>query len=114
MLGCTANINKQQRKAWTIAFGSCNRQNLPQPLWDVIANDKPDLWIWLGDNIYGDSNDMAVLKAKYDLQANQESYKRLTAQTPVIGTWDDHDFGRNDAGKTYPFKKESQQLALNF
>ncbi|ALJ01765.1 alkaline phosphatase D family protein [Rufibacter tibetensis] len=114
MLGCTAGSKMQQGKALTIAFGSCNRQNLPQPMWDVIAKDKPDLWIWLGDNIYGDSDDMAVLKAKYDLQSNQEGYKRLTAQTPVIGTWDDHDFGRNDAGKNYPYKKASQQLALDF
>lgn len=103
-----------KKKEFRIAFGSCNRQNLPQPLWDVIAHDQPDLWIWLGDNIYGDSNDMAVLRAKYELQLNQEGYQRFTAKVPVIGTWDDHDFGRNDAGKTYPFKKESQQLALDF
>jgi alkaline phosphatase D len=104
----------QNKKEFKIAFGSCNRQNLPQPLWDVIAQDQPDLWIWLGDNIYGDANDMAVLKAKYDLQLQQEGYKKFTAQVPVIGTWDDHDFGRNDAGKSYPFKKASQQLALDF
>lgn len=104
----------QRRKELIIAFGSCNRQNLPQPMWDVIAKDQPNLWIWLGDNIYGDTNDMSVLKAKYELQQNQESYRRFTAQVPVIGTWDDHDFGRNDAGKTYPYKKQSQQLALDF
>ena len=104
----------QHKKELKIAFGSCNRQNLPQPLWDVIARDQPGLWIWLGDNIYGDSDDMAVLKAKYDLQLQQEGYKRFRAQVPVIGTWDDHDFGRNDAGKSYPFKKASQQLALDF
>jgi alkaline phosphatase D len=104
----------QHRKAMKIAFGSCNRENLPQPLWDVMARDQPDLWIWLGDNIYGDSNDMAVLKAKYDQQLQQEGYKRFTATVPVIGTWDDHDFGRNDAGSSYPFKQASQQLALDF
>ncbi|MDQ4139969.1 MAG: alkaline phosphatase family protein [Bacteroidota bacterium] len=110
----TAVFVTQKEKVLTIAFGSCNRQNLPQPLWDVIAKDRPVLWIWLGDNIYGDSNDMSVLKAKYDVQLNQEAYKRFIAQVPVIGTWDDHDFGRNDAGKTYAYKKESQQLALDF
>lgn len=26
-----------------IAFGSCNRQSLPQPLWPVIASNQPDL-----------------------------------------------------------------------
>ena len=37
-----------------IAFGSCNRDELPQPLWPVIAEENPDLWIWAGDNIYAD------------------------------------------------------------
>lgn len=104
----------QHQKEFKIAFGSCNRQSLPQPLWEVIARDQPGLWIWLGDNIYGDSNDMAVIKAKYDLQLQQEGYKKFTAQVPVIGTWDDHDFGRNNAGKFYPYKKATQQLALDF
>ncbi|MFD3001355.1 alkaline phosphatase D family protein [Pontibacter toksunensis] len=104
----------QTQEEFVMAFGSCNRQNLPQPMWNVIAREQPDVWIWLGDNIYGDSDDMAVLKAKYETQANQEGYKKLVAQVPIIGTWDDHDYGRNDAGKEYPHKKESQQLALDF
>lgn len=104
----------QRKKELTIAFGSCNRQNLPQPMWKPISAEKPDLWIWLGDNIYGDSDDMAVLKAKYDLQLNQPDYKAFRAQTPIIGTWDDHDYGRNDGDKSYAPRKESQQLALDF
>jgi alkaline phosphatase D len=105
----------QQKKDLTIAFGSCNRHDLPQPLWPVIARDKPDVWMWLGDDIYGDTDDMAVLKQKYDTQFNLPGYRQFRAQVPVIiGTWDDHDYGRNDAGKEYPFRKESQQLALDF
>ncbi|WP_046246478.1 alkaline phosphatase D family protein [Hymenobacter terrenus] len=105
----------QQKKELAIAFGSCNRTDLPQPLWPVIAQEKPDVWLWLGDNIYGDTDDMAVLKQKYDTQFNLPAYSQFRTQVPVIiGTWDDHDYGRNDAGKEYPFKKESQQLALDF
>ena len=105
----------QSKKELTVAFGSCNRIDLPQPLWPVIAKDKPDVWIWLGDNIYGDTDDMTVLKSKYDTQLNLDGYRAFRAQVPtIIGTWDDHDYGRNDAGKEYPYKKESQQLALDF
>lgn len=49
----------------TISLGSCNRQDLPQEMWPFILENDPDLWIWLGDNIYGDTRDMDVLKAKY-------------------------------------------------
>ncbi|WP_045686927.1 alkaline phosphatase D family protein [Hymenobacter sp. AT01-02] len=98
-----------------IAFGSCNRHDLPQPLWDDIAGDKPNVWIWLGDNIYGDSDDPAVLRAKYTAEFNQPGYRQLREQgTTIIGTWDDHDYGRNDGDKHYPFKAQNQQLALDF
>ncbi|UPL47995.1 alkaline phosphatase D family protein [Hymenobacter sublimis] len=98
-----------------IAFGSCNRHDLPQPLWDDIARDKPNVWIWLGDNIYGDSDDPAVLKAKYEAEFNNPGYRSLREQgTAIIGTWDDHDYGRNDGDKNYPFKAQNQQLALDF
>ena len=32
----------------------------------------------------------------------------------IIGTWDDHDYGLNDAGKEYDGKDFSQQLMLDF
>jgi alkaline phosphatase D len=108
------NTSAQQNNTFSIAFGSCNRQNLPQPMWDVIGKDKPNLWLWLGDNIYGDTDDMTILKGKYGIQLNNEGYKKFVANTKIMGTWDDHDYGRNDAGIGYPHKKESQQLALDF
>lgn len=97
-----------------IALGSCNRQDLPQPMWDVIADQDPDLYIWMGDNIYGDSRDMAVLKAKYDQQFHQPEYADFREDTPIIGTWDDHDYGENDSGNWYPPRAESRDLALSF
>jgi alkaline phosphatase D len=97
-----------------IAFGSCNRQFLPQPLWPVITENQPDLWIWGGDNIYGDSKDAAVIEAKYQQQLDQPNYAAFREQFPILGTWDDHDYGWNDAYSTYPLKEVTQNLALDF
>jgi alkaline phosphatase D len=97
-----------------IAFGSCSRQDAPEQLWSEVVDQKPDLWIWLGDNIYGDSHDMAVLKKKYDQQKSHPGYQQLLKTCPVIGTWDDHDYGINDGGRHYAKKAESQQLLLDF
>jgi alkaline phosphatase D len=97
-----------------VAFGSCNRQDHPQPLWADILQNQPGLWIWLGDNIYGDSEDMQVIEAKYMLQKANPGYQLLQVSTPVIGIWDDHDYGVNDGGKEYPRKKQTQQLMLDF
>ncbi|MEM9226826.1 MAG: alkaline phosphatase D family protein [Verrucomicrobiota bacterium] len=98
----------------TIAFGSCNRQDLPQPLWEVIAKNKPDLFIWLGDNVYADTEDVARFQAVYDQQFNQPQYAAFREQTPIIGTWDDHDYGENNSGKWFPIKKDADRMALDF
>lgn len=97
-----------------IAFGSCNRQNLPQPLWPLIQAQRPDLWIWGGDNIYGDTDDMEVLRQKYAEQQAHTGYRAFRAAVPVVGIWDDHDYGVNDGGREYPHKAASQQLMLDF
>lgn len=101
-------------EGYTIAFGSCVHQDKEQPVWDAISRDKPDLFIFLGDNIYGDSEDMSVLKAKYDKQNSKPGLRTLRSQTRIIGTWDDHDYGINDGGEEYPKKEESRQLMLDF
>ncbi len=98
----------------TIAFGSCNRQDESQEMWQYVLRHQPQLWMWLGDNIYGDSEDMNVLAEKYALQNSHPEYRRLLAQCPIIGIWDDHDYGKNDGDKTYSKKAESKALMLDF
>ena len=97
-----------------IAFGSCNRVDEPQNLWDDIRKQNPDLWIWLGDNIYGDTEDMDVLRNMYKLQDNIKGYQMLRSSTPILGIWDDHDYGDNNAGAEYPMKKESRDQMFDF
>ena len=104
----------QNRKLDRIAFGSCNRQDAPQPLWKPILADRPDLWIWMGDNIYGDSPVMDTLRAKYSRQNEVADYQTLKASTPIIGVWDDHDYGINDGGTYFVQKKESRDLMFDF
>lgn len=97
-----------------VTFGSCSRHDEKQPLWKSIAEEEPDLWIWSGDNIYGDTEDMSVLEGKYARQLMHPAYQRFIERVPIIGTWDDHDYGVNDGGKNYPKKKESRDLMFEF
>lgn len=105
---------KSEPRITKIAFGSCGSQDEPQPVLNLVADYKPDVFVYLGDNIYGDSDNMDTLRAKYARLESKQEYKRLDSITRIIGTWDDHDFGRNDAGKWYPYKKESKEIFLNF
>lgn len=97
-----------------IAFGSCMHEDDPKPVLNLATASKPDLFVFLGDNIYGDTLDMAVLQSKYDKLAASQEFVALRAAVPLIATWDDHDYGSNDAGKEYPFKTESKGIFLDF
>jgi alkaline phosphatase D len=110
----------QDRPLARIAFGSCSDQEKPLPIFDKIADLKPDLYLALGDNVYADVkpepglSEMASLKRKYEKLAALPGWQRLTKTCPVLATWDDHDYGKNDVGVEYPHKDESQQLFLDF
>ncbi|WP_431122225.1 alkaline phosphatase D family protein [Flagellimonas flava] len=97
-----------------IAFGSCNKQDMDNPFWDDILDLDPQLWIWGGDNIYADTDDMELLKSMYDKQNKVEGYALLKSKIPVIGTWDDHDYGLNDGGEEFTMKDGSQEQFLDF
>jgi alkaline phosphatase D len=97
-----------------IAFGSCGDQDWPQPVLTLAANNKPDAFIFLGDNIYGDTDNMDTLENKYKRWQSQPDYKYLDSTTKIFATWDDHDFGRNDAGKHYSYKKQAKELFLKY
>ncbi|MBB5517955.1 alkaline phosphatase D family protein [Amphiplicatus metriothermophilus] len=97
-----------------IVFASCAHQREDQSIWDRIAAENPDLILYMGDNVYGDvrSGDPALpeLKAAYMRLAQSEPFSRARERAPVIVGWDDHDYGLNDAGGDYPYKKQSEAL----
>jgi alkaline phosphatase D len=97
-----------------IAFGSCGSQDRPMPILDTALSRKPDLFVWLGDNIYGDTKDMNVLRAKYAQLAAKPEFQRLKNAVPFLATWDDHDYGWNDSGRHYAFKKQSKDIFMEF
>jgi alkaline phosphatase D len=101
-------------ESFKLAFGSCNRANRSQDIWPVIAAKDPAAFLFIGDNVYADTTDEAQMKASYDQLSNQPEFKNFRAKVPVFATWDDHDFGANDAGAEFPAKDMAQRLFLDF
>ena len=97
-----------------VTFGSCNKQFVENKLWKEVIKHDPEVWVWGGDNVYSDTDDMKKLKADYDQQLLQAGYKELISTTKVLGTWDDHDYGLNDGGTEFHAKNESQEQFLDF
>ncbi|MAI72110.1 MAG: phosphodiesterase [Rhodopirellula sp.] len=97
-----------------IAFGACAHEDRPQPIWNAVVAAKPDRFIFAGDNIYADTTSMDLMRSKYSKLAAQPGYQKLLVTCPVLAVWDDHDFGVNDGGKTYPKRAESEKIFLDF
>ena len=97
-----------------IAFGSCANQNMEQVIWSAVNSWDPDIFMFLGDNIYGDTEDMDHLQKQYQKLGDKPGYQQLKKTSFVIGTWDDHDYGINDGGLEYPKKEESKKIMLDF
>jgi alkaline phosphatase D len=98
-----------------IAFGSCASQERPQPIWDAVIATKPEVFLFLGNTIYADTDNADVLKAKYAQLAAVPGYQKLLQTCPLVyATWDDHDYGTPDAGADFPNKAASQKAFLDF
>jgi alkaline phosphatase D len=99
-----------------IAFGSCADQSKPQPVWRTLLADAPDLFIFGGDNVYGDAVPFsaAKLRAAYDALAAQPGFADFRARVPHLEIWDDHDYGLNDGGADFAGLAEAKAEFLRF
>ena len=100
-----------------IGFGSCLGQDEEQPILDVVRLRDFDLFLMLGDNVYGDVSvptEMTELREAYGKQAGNPRFDALRRSTPMLAVWDDHDFGLNDAGETFPGRHLAEELFDQF
>ena len=102
-----------------IAFGSCNHQNAPQHMWAQIAAQNPQMFLMIGDNVYGDAGwdadaGLESLRHSYAVQASHPEFRDFRARFPMMATWDDHDFGLNDAGGNFPMRRWAETLFESF
>ncbi len=106
----TAKVDAEAPRRFRVAFGSCAKQSKPQPIWRAIGAAKPDLFVFLGDNLYADARDEATLRQRYAEFMAVEPLQAFRRSTRHVAIWDDHDFGDDDEGADYPLKQLSQQL----
>jgi alkaline phosphatase D len=102
----------------SISVGSCSTGAREIPIFRTIAANDYDLFLHIGDNVYGDvdSDDATApeLRAAYHQMAARPEFQELRARIPFLTTWDDHDYGQNDMGGRFAFKGFTEQLFLDF
>lgn len=115
--------------AFRLAIGSCayiNDAPFDRPgqpyggdykIFRSIAAAKPDFMIWLGDNVYYREADWTNER---DMRRRWAHDRALPEMQPLLGTvhqyaiWDDHDFGANDADRTYRHRETSLRVFQDY
>lgn len=106
-------LNEPPKPLQDIVFGSCLNVT-EHPMLDKAATLPMDLFLFMGDNIYADTSDMAVMREKYHALAISPFFQSLRAAAPILATWDDHDYGLNDGGADYPMRQQAQTEFWNW
>ena len=97
-----------------IGLGSCLDQDYPQPIWQSIKKEDLNYFIFLGDNVYGDTRNGSLRKMKSAYDKQKKVLPDFLNDISIFSIWDDHDFGINDGGADYRFKRRAQELYLDF
>ena len=107
-------LQGSEQSIFTIGFGSCAEQFREQAIWNKIAAHEPDLFVLSGDNVYIDSDKVEKMQSSYEQLSNNPNFSAFRSATPIIGTWDDHDYGLGDGGKEFSAKQDSKNAFINF
>jgi len=114
---------------FTLATGSCAYFNEPEydrpgkpygsnyQTFTQIASQKPDLMLWLGDNVYFREVDWFTrsgMQHRYSHDRATPELQPLLASTPQYAIWDDHDFGPDDSDGTWIHKETAWEVFRDF
>ncbi|HPE47939.1 MAG TPA: alkaline phosphatase D family protein [Hyphomonas sp.] len=107
-----------------ILVGSClDEEKGESEALRTVANTPADLFLMIGDNVYGDMNGRAYVNNQAELDELRESFRDLAARPdfqavrkahPMMVAWDDHDMGANDGGRSFPFRRLSERIHERF
>ena len=108
------NASEKFNETYVIGFGSCITEKREQPIWSAIEKENIDEFFFMGDNVYGDSEDGLLEEMRKSYEKQQNMFPDWIFNKKLNAIWDDHDYGKNDGGFEYPLKKEAQELFLEF
>ncbi len=120
---------EQEASSFSMALGSCAYFNDPEHddmsdpyggrygIFKAIARKKPDLMLWLGDNVYFRESDLSSLSGMYRRYSRSRAFDPLDTLLSAMhhyAIWDDHDFGPNNSDRSFPFPKRSKKAFRRF
>lgn len=100
----------------SLAFGSCCKDKPGEtlPIFTQIAADRPDALVLIGDTPYIDSTELLLQRKRYREFFANPQLAAVRSVTATYGTWDDHDFGRNDTDGRLEGRASARQAFLEY
>jgi alkaline phosphatase D len=103
-----------------IALGSCAFQWEHQPIWKAVGEAEPELFLFLGDNIYGDWHGdtpfvptAESLLADYQMLMDKPEFAAIRDKVHFMATWDNHDYGLHNGGTGFELKEMTREVFLD-
>jgi alkaline phosphatase D len=107
----SVDFEHPETKLEKLAFGSCHKRKYANaPIWESVKAEEADAWLWTGDAVYPPARgiaSVALLEEEYRQMKENTTlgYSDFKPPAGIYGSWDDHDYGGNDAGDEMPAKK---------
>lgn len=129
----TAPADPSAPRELLIATGSCNY--VPDPpyevnkdafgagfeIFDTVAAQRPDVMLWLGDNIYYRDGDFtpadgvaARMHRRWAATRRFAPLQRLLRTGQHVAIWDDHDYGPDNANRDFALKATALALFQDY
>lgn len=86
-------------------------------IFEAMAKEKADFMLWLGDNWYTREVDFFStwgLNYRASRDRATKVLQPLLKAMPHYAIWDDHDYGWNNADKSYPLKTSSRDVFMKY
>ena len=112
-----------------IAFGSCSKvsQFNSGPIYEAIAEERPDMALFVGDNSYfivangserhfnttgptGDWSSPEAMMARHLTTRMHPDLQAMFRSVPCYAVWDDHDYGPDNADRTFDLREEATEV----
>ncbi len=109
-----------------IAFGSCSKvsQFNSGPIYKAVAKERPDMALFIGDNSYfivadgsnkhfnttgqtGDWSSPEAMTARHLTTRMHPDLQAMFRSVPSYAVWDDHDYGPDNADRTFDLREEA-------
>ena len=107
----SVNLHSTQ-EILALGFGSCLHQDRSMAILKTIEKKELDLFMFIGDNVYGDQKDGELDKLIRTYKKQYNNLEKFLKNVSTEFIWDDHDFGLNDGGSNYRYKDKAKELFL--